>query len=280
MYQPESSPNLMARGSLFLVADGMGGHQGGEVASRYAIDQVIRHFAHHATRDAEASLRTAVESANDLLYRLEGDRPPAGHSGTTLVAALVRGRELWIANVGDSRAYLLRNDRLQQISRDHTWGGEKGQALGPNWIGRHVITRALGTKPQVEVDVYPPIMLAHGDRIVLCSDGLTGALTDQEIGAIASCSAPQQAAAHLIDAANHKGAADNVSVILVGVNETGARPTQIGRLAALLTRSGGVDEIAATLMADRRLLAMVIGALLLAMLVIVGLGFAIGLLVW
>ncbi|MBN1659572.1 MAG: serine/threonine-protein phosphatase [Anaerolineae bacterium] len=280
VFQPESSAELHTRGSLFLVADGMGGHQSGEIASRLAVDQVIRHFAHDSTRDAAAGLRGAIESANDLLVREAGDAPPGTRWGTTLVAALVRGRELWIANVGDSRAYLLRNDHLRQISVDHTLGGEMAAAFSENWIGRHVVTRALGAKPQVQVDVYTPMALSNRDRIVLCTDGLTGALTEQEIATMAGRFAPQEAATRLVYAANQKGAADNVSVIVIGVSQAGAWHMRVGDLVAMLTQPGGVAEMWATLKADRQLLAIAIGALLLAIVVVVGLGFAIGLLVW
>jgi serine/threonine protein phosphatase PrpC len=279
-FQPTSSAELLARGSLFLVADGMGGHQSGELASRRAVDQVIRHFAHDSTRDAAACLRNAVESANEVLVREAGDGPPGTRWGTTLVAALVRGNELWIANVGDSRAYLLRNDRLRQISVDHTLGGERGAALGENWVGRHVVTRALGTRPHVEVDVHGPLVLGRPDRVVLCTDGLTGTLTDQEIGAIAGGFAPQEAATRLVHAANQKGAADNVSAIVIQVGEAGAWQARVGDLLALLSHRGGMDEMWRALRADRQLLAILVGALLLAIMVITGLGFAIGLLVW
>ena len=276
-FQPASSAELHTRGSLFLVADGMGGHQSGEIASRRAVDQVIRHFAHDSTRDAAACLRNAIESANELLVREAGNDPSVTRWGTTLVAALVRGSELWIANVGDSRAYLLRNDRLRQISVDHTLGGEMGAAFGANWVGRHVVTRALGARPQVQVDVHGPTVLDQRDRVVLCSDGLTGTLTDQEIGAIAGGFAAQEAAARLVDTANQKGAADNVSVIVIGVSATSKRGRDV---LTILARAGGLAELWRALLADRRMLAIVLGALLLATVVILGLGFAIGLLVW
>jgi protein phosphatase len=222
-FQPDDEVRLACLGSLFLVADGMGGHQSGELASRVAVDRVIGHYVDNDIESVPAGLTQAFEAANASLYQKTSGRPGRGKAGTTLLAAVVRQGELWIANVGDSRAYLLRSGRLHQISHDHSWVAElsadRGLAPGQPPAPRYLITRALGLKPEVAVDVYPPVTLRHGDRILLCTDGLTAALSDPEIGTIAARYPPQQASQALIQAANDRGGPDNVSVIVIELAE-------------------------------------------------------------
>ncbi len=221
-FRPDDARRLAIKGSLFLVADGMGGHQSGELASRRAVDQVIRNYLNDPADEVATSLRRSIEAANATLYAEATGRGAIGHWGTTLVAAVVWNDELWIANVGDSRAYLLRAGKLRQLSRDHSWAAEVAGA-GPagEGIGHHLVSRALGIKPRVEVDVYPPVKLQTGDRILLCSDGLTTTLSGEEIRDIATCYLPQTAAEALVKAANERGGMDNISAILIQV--TGKR---------------------------------------------------------
>jgi protein phosphatase len=276
---------LATKGSLFLVADGMGGHRSGEIASRRAVDHVIRAYMHDPAPDVAASLHRAIRSANASLYETATREQAGTRWGTTLVAAVVRGDELWVANVGDSRAYLLRDRQLQQLSRDHSWGGEAAAGLGENWIGRHVITRALGSRPQVEVDVYPPLALRPGDRIVLCTDGLTGPLDEATIGEIARRHPPQTAAEQLVRAANERDAPDNVSVIVVAIpglrrqdGQGQVRQPDSSRVGMLLrlARRGELAALRQAIARDRWLLVICLLALLVAAIVLVGLGFAAG----
>jgi serine/threonine protein phosphatase PrpC len=221
-FQPEDANRLARKGSLFLVADGMGGHQSGEMASRRAADQVIRTYMDDPSSDVASSLRRAIESANASLYAETSGKELRGRWGTTLVAAAVRHDELWIANVGDSRAYLLRGGKLRQLSRDHALSASAlGIESSEGWYGRHLITRALGLKASLEVDVFPPKTLRRGDRVLLCSDGLTTPLSDDEIREISVRFPPQEAAKALVRAANDRGGPDNVSVIMIQV--TGSR---------------------------------------------------------
>jgi protein phosphatase len=220
-FQPEDPERLAHKGRLFLVADGMGGHRSGEKASRYAADQFIRNYVDDPDRDVARALRRAVEQANATLYAKVSSVETSRRWGTTLVAAVVRQGELWIANVGDSRAYMLRDRKLRQISQDHSLSAaDLGIDPRSDWFGRHMVTRALGTKKKVEVDVFLPIELRVGDQVLLCSDGLTTPLSDDEIQAIVERHPPQEAAEALVKAANDGGGPDNVSVILVRV--TGA----------------------------------------------------------
>jgi serine/threonine protein phosphatase PrpC len=228
-------PEVLARkGSLFLVADGMGGHRLGDVASKQAVDQIIRRYVNDPHARVDASLRRAIERANAQLYAATAKEGSAGRQrrGTTIVAAVVRGDRLWIANVGDSRAYLQRNGRLDLLSTDHSWAAEMEVDPSEEWIGSHLITRALGLQPTVEVALAHPRRLRPGDQILLCSDGLTSPVRDAEINKIMLRylrHPPQRAADELVAAANRNGGPDNVSAIVIrviGVPRPGPEPAE------------------------------------------------------
>ncbi|HYV60447.1 MAG TPA: Stp1/IreP family PP2C-type Ser/Thr phosphatase [Acidimicrobiia bacterium] len=201
---------------LVAVADGMGGHRAGEVASATALE---------ALRAAVASgegLRDAIEGANEaVLEKSESDRELQG-MGTTLTAGMLgTDGSLMVGHVGDSRAYLIREGELRQITDDHSLVEEmvRGGELTPEQAEVHpqrsIITRALGIDPQVDVDVYP-IELEPGDRILLCSDGLTTMLRPDEIANILGREQDSRRAAQLlVDAANAAGGEDNVTAVIV-----------------------------------------------------------------
>jgi serine/threonine protein phosphatase PrpC len=273
-FQPDDAGRLARKGRLFLVADGMGGHRSGELASRRAVDQVIRGYLTDPASEVETSLRSAIEAANTSLYASTASAEGQSRWGTTLVAAVVRGGALWIASVGDSRAYLLRSRELRQLTRDHSlFPAATGERAG-----RHVITRALGTRPKVEVDLFPPLALQPGDRILLCTDGLTAPVSDEEIARVAADRPPQEAAEALVQAANDRGGPDNVSVILLEV--AGSRPDP--GLARWLRPEAWPGVVASLLgvqpAAGSRTWLFVI--VLLLVLVLVGLGFGLGLILF
>ncbi len=278
-FQPEDPERLASKGSLFLVADGMGGHQSGEMASRRAVDHVIRTYLDDPNEDVITSLERAIESANSVLYAEGGDTERGRRWGTTLVAAVVRHDRLWIANVGDSRAYLLRSGKLHQLSRDHTLASSiEDGALAGEWIGRHIITRALGRKPDVEVDLFPPVKLRVGDRVLLCSDGLTTPLSDEEIQDIATHYPSQKAVEALVQATNDRGGPDNVSVILIhATGQSTAGGWQSPKdLWATLTQPQTWQQILSG--GDQELRSQVfIAIVLLIILALIGLGFVLGL---
>lgn len=216
---PENE-TLAVKGSLYLVADGMGGHQAGEVASQRAAESIVDEYYADSNTDIAASLSYALRRANTDLYQMaQFDLQQAG-MGTTAVAAVVRGLEVHIANVGDSRAYLLRDGELIQITKDHSFVQEQIDAniITPEAARTHpkrnVITRALGHKPDVQVDTFQGQMVP-GDLLLLCSDGLSGTLNDNQMRGVLSQHRPQEAIIHLIDEANLSGGPDNVSVVLV-----------------------------------------------------------------
>jgi serine/threonine protein phosphatase PrpC len=210
-----------ARGlNLVAVADGMGGHRAGEVASATALDAL------KTAMTEGRPLRDAIVGANDaVLEKSISDQQLRG-MGTTLTAGtLGTDGNFLIGHVGDSRAYLVRDGELTQITNDHSLveemvrGGELTPEQAENHPQRSIITRALGIDPEVDVDVYP-ISLRAGDRILLCSDGLTTMLRSEEIAEIlADEPDPERAARRLVDAANDAGGEDNVTAVVVEVVE-------------------------------------------------------------
>lgn len=208
------------KGYLLLVADGLGGHFGGEIASNFVVDEVGKEYFSDPSRPVRTCLLRAVEKANAELYQRAANTGMA----TTLVGAVIRGRELHVVNVGDSRAYLLRGRKLRQITQDHSLVSEqvRRKLLSPEEAKRmgyrHVITRALGTEPTVEVD-YFRCKLRPGDVVLLCSDGLTDVVDDKQIYDVVVANPPQEAAHKLIDLANERGGPDNISVIVAKIPE-------------------------------------------------------------
>ena len=219
--------------SLVGVADGMGGHAAGDVASGLAInalgDKMVNLFlAPYLAANGDIEflrplewLEGAVQTANGAVYAQR--KAACSNMGTTLVTAIVIGNTAYIANVGDSRAYLISENQINQITTDHSLV-ERMVALGhinqeearihPQ---RNVIYRTLGDRPEVEVDCFTRPM-APGDRLLLCSDGLSGMVDDQEIWrTVLRSSSPQEACDHLVQVANDHGGHDNISVIVLQV---------------------------------------------------------------
>ncbi len=231
---------------LFAVADGMGGHVGGEVAARVAVDTLRESFRGDPSVEG---LRRAVAQANDAVWRRSQDQTGLRGMGTTLTAtALVTEREgrkvIALANVGDSRAYVFTRGRVIQVTADHSLAEEKVRqgelteaeaAIHPH---RHILTRALGVASAVDVDLWE-LHLHEGDRVLLCSDGLTNEVNDERIAeALGSIADPTEAAQALVDAAVEHGGNDNVTVVVVDVlsaderlvSSTGTRRYRSGRV--------------------------------------------------
>lgn len=215
--------SYMADEPLFAVADGMGGHQGGEVASKLALDTLRK------ATDGVA-LAQAVQDANKAVFERAGRDPGLAGMGTTLTAFLVEGDTLRLAHVGDSRAYLMRDGELQRITTDHTVVEglvEKGE-LTPQEASIHpqrsILTRAIGVDGEVQVD-QASIQPHPGDRLLLCSDGLTGMIEEADIQRILEeHEDPQAAADALVDAANEAGGQDNITAVIIDVTEAGPDP--------------------------------------------------------
>jgi len=228
----EDSFAIAERHRLFLVADGMGGHDLGEVASKIAVDAIVGYYdrtaAQAAASTAEAGqalaaasrrLVAGIQVANQVIFELS--RRQRRTMGTTIVAAQLAERTMCIAHVGDSRAYLVRDGSIARLTRDHSALEDYIQAspdLTPEDIRafpyRNVILRALGTMANVEVDTAT-LLVEPGDRVLLCCDGLSNMVNDEAMAAIVS-GAPdvEKAAAELVAAANEAGADDNVTAVL------------------------------------------------------------------
>jgi len=214
--------SILALPPLFAVADGLGGHEAGEVASALAIDTLRDHAPRAVNTPA---LVRAVHAANGaIMQAAEGG---IGHTGmgSTMTAIMVEHGKAAIAQVGDSRAYLLRSHRLSQITEDHSVvaallrSGHITAEEARFHPQRSVITRALGSDPNLIVDHFELTVL-RGDRLLLCSDGLTSMVDDTHIAAILNGKLdPQQTAAALIEAANKAGGADNISAIVIDIDE-------------------------------------------------------------
>ena len=216
---------ILIGSSVFAVADGMGGHRGGEVASAAALEPLRaldgRHFASpDAAMDA---LTEAVVTANATVSRRSQVEPDLAGMGTTLTAVLVDGRDAHLVHVGDSRAYLSRGDRFLQLTDDHTLVQaliDQGRitrdqvATHPH---RSVITRAVGVADDVEVDGLH-LTLRDGDRLILCSDGLSGVVDDDTIARTLRAHGPEETPARLIEVANAAGGPDNITVLVIAVD--------------------------------------------------------------
>jgi len=211
-------------GHLFVVADGMGAHAAGEVASRLAAETVRDVYRSHENDLPENALRAAVRQANSEIYRRGLESEELRGMGTTVSALVLLPQEALIGHVGDSRIYRLRANELQQLTFDHSLVWEICAAENvmesevPPFVPRNIITRSVGPTPEIEVDLEGPFSLRTGDVYLLCSDGLSGQIEDEEIGTILRCFDPDEAAHILVDLANLRGSPDNITVITVQVN--------------------------------------------------------------
>ena len=205
--------------NLFIVADGMGGHNAGDLASRYTVETMVDYIEGASEKRPIPLLEAAVQEANKkVMEKSLADRSLEG-MGTTVVAATVHGNCLYVANVGDSRLYLM-DDGIQQITRDHSLveemvrAGEIGREEARTHPEKNIITRAVGVKNKIRVDFFD-VALNPGDIILLCSDGLTNMVEDQDILRAVKKEASLEAAAHkLVSMANRNGGKDNISVVL------------------------------------------------------------------
>lgn len=217
-------PELLARlGKLFIVADGMGGVAGGAAASHIAVDVVLREY-YSGEADVEAALYNAFKKANHAVYQAANNEQGHHGMGTTATAISLVGCKVSVAHVGDSRAYLIRDGLIVQITEDHSLVATlvKGGSITKKEARGHelsnVITRCIGPHPEVDIDVIGPIEAWVDDRFLLCSDGLHSLLTPDEIVEIVMSARPQNACDTLVQKANERGGHDNVTVQIIAIN--------------------------------------------------------------
>ncbi len=239
----DNEDSAFARAPVFVVADGMGGAQAGEVASRIAVEVFAQGLP--AGGSAEKRLADLVVEANRRIFDVSRSERERAGMGTTLTAALLEGSDLAIAHVGDSRAYLLRDGSLKRLTQDHSLvdelvrRGKLTEEQAAEHPQRSIITRALGPEPEVEVDTWTYPVRA-GDVLLLCSDGLTSMLSEERVEAILSSSGElKDVAQSLIDEANAAGGRDNITVVLFRLEDVEGggdgvvdQPTMVGAPAA------------------------------------------------
>jgi protein phosphatase len=218
-----SSQLLKKRGHLFVVADGMGAHAAGELASQIAVEVIPLSYSKRVAEPIPESLRSAVYDAHHQI-RTQGNADEAFHDmGTTVDALVISTSGAFVAHVGDSRVYRLRNRIYEQLTFDHSLVWEiraSGKLPGdkvPTFIPKNVITRSLGPSDNLKVDLEGPFPLKPGDCFLLCSDGLSGQVEDAEMGQILSVLPPEQSAEILVNLANLRGGPDNITVIIAQI---------------------------------------------------------------
>ena len=231
------------RGHLFMVADGMGAHAAGELASKMAVDNV----AHRYQKFAEGSdsppeaLQKSITETNAAIHARGNANSDFRNMGTTGSVLVLLPQGALIAQIGDSRIYRLRGNRIEQLTRDHSlvWElrelGRIGDGKGPLNIPKNVITRSLGPNASVEADIEGPLPIEVGDVFLLCSDGLTGKLEDHELATMLAYLPPSEAAQMFIHLANLRGGPDNITAIVVKVvgdrlatDQASVEPLRIG----------------------------------------------------
>lgn len=216
--------------NLFAVADGMGGHKAGDYASRFIVERLVSYLQSAPDPQVVPLLREGIEKVNTELYQESKKAPELSGMGTTLVAAVADGTTLYVANVGDSRLYLVR-DRIRQVTRDHSYV-EELVSMGRMERGsrdyrdkKNIITRAVGTEDKLLVDFFE-VSLEPGDYILMCSDGLSNMLEEAEMEEIIGSDLElEEKTEKLITVANDNGGKDNIAVVLID--------PQIGREVSL-----------------------------------------------
>ena len=207
--------------NLFVVADGMGGHNAGEYASRFTVDKMVEVISQNRQQEPVAAMKEALTEANSQLLEEAGADPSKSGMGTTVVAATMIGDLLHVANIGDSRLYVIDHEAIRQITRDHSLVeemvrlGEMDKAAAKVHPDKNIITRAIGVTRELAVDFFE-VELRPGDMILLCSDGLTNMVEDEEIKEIVlEQKNIVEKAEKLINTANENGGKDNITVVLI-----------------------------------------------------------------
>ena len=209
--------------NLFIVADGMGGHNGGDFASRFCIENVRDYIADNKGNSIISTIRSAIKTANERIRERAGKDERLTGCGTTIVLATIKDDILYIANVGDSRLYVLQNDSLSQITEDHSLVEEmiksgiikKEEArFNPH---KNKVTRALGAEPDIEVDFFE-VKLEKGDRVLLCSDGVSNMMDEETLEEIIGADKEiSEICRILIDTAVNNGGKDDATVVMIEV---------------------------------------------------------------
>ena len=208
--------------NLFIVADGMGGHKAGEYASENTVKTVLEEIRSKKEEEPVAAIEKAISRTNQVIYRIASEDESKAGMGTTIVVATVFDGHLYVANVGDSRLYVVEEDHLRQVTKDHSVVEEliRRGAIKPSSTNlypdyKHKITRAVGAEPDVRVDFFD-VPVSDVQQVLMCTDGLTNMLSDEEIESIMlSDEKVKQKAEMLVKRANEKGGKDNITLIAI-----------------------------------------------------------------
>src|SRR5579863_3753245 len=221
-WEPASDGEFERKGRLAIVADGMGGHEGGQEASRIAVEAIEKVYAEGAGGDPQLQLATGFREAHQRIHDYADQHPPLRGMGTTATAVVLLANRLYYAHIGDSRLYLVRGDQISRVTRDHSYVGrlfENGVITAEEAEAhpqRNILTAALGAGVEAAPDApEQPILLKQGDALVLCTDGLWGQLGDHEVQQVVTENAPLPACQMLIDLAKDRGCPDNITVIVL-----------------------------------------------------------------
>jgi len=218
-YEPDDDETFRVKGRLAVVADGMGGHTGGQVASGLAVDAVKSTYLSEPAEDPREALVAGFRNAHLAIHEYVREHPDLKSMGTTCTAAVIRDFQLFYGHIGDSRLYLVHNGAISQITRDHSMVNrllEEGKltpeeaAVHPD---RNVLTAALGMQSQPTADFSEaPLELWPGDVVLICSDGLHGLVTDKEMNDVVTAGAPRDACRTLVELAKDRGGHDNITI--------------------------------------------------------------------
>ncbi len=222
--EPESDQDFERKGRLAVVADGMGGHAGGQIASAIAVERVREVYFGDPSEDPNESLRAALSDAHAAIQNCARQHPELMGMGTTCTCAVVRDRQLYYGHVGDSRLYLIRNSSISRITEDQTLVGRllREGAISAEEAAVHpeknVLTAALGMEPAVPAE-FPeaPVPLQENDILLMCTDGLHGLVSDEELLGVATSNPAREACQELIRLAKERGGFDNITVQILRV---------------------------------------------------------------
>ncbi|MGB4844396.1 MAG: Stp1/IreP family PP2C-type Ser/Thr phosphatase [Ferruginibacter sp.] len=250
---------IREKGYLLFVADGMGGHNAGEVASKIALETISdEYFKKDSHADKEKALSNAFVTANKKIYELAQANQSYKGMGTTCTVVVVAGQNIYFAHAGDSRAYIFKNETITQITEDHTYvqqlvkNGDITEAEAIVHPQRNVLINAMGTKPTLRVDTGKAVLtFEKNDRLLLCSDGLYDYLSDEELAAALFKNPLQEIADYLIAEAKRRGGKDNITVVLAEKTETATEnESKLTRDITLPDLTNGDDSLKLTRDAD------------------------------
>jgi serine/threonine protein phosphatase PrpC len=227
-WESASDQQFEGKGRLAIVADGMGGYEGGQEASRIAVDTVRETYETAPGSDPQAALLEALQRAHERIRDFANHNPELMGMGTTCTAAALTQGKLYFAHVGDCRLYLLRGSQIQQLTRDHSYvkrlvdSGYLKPADAESHPQRHILTAALGVGEELTPDVpSDPLVLQEGDVLLLCTDGLWGVVRDEELRDIIASHSPEASCHEFVELAKKRGGPDNITVQILRVAQNG-----------------------------------------------------------